>query len=172
MCPLGVSRAQGPCCCCCFFFSFSRPLNFPVTQSYLISWTATWEENRELLLIRAVAWKSLRDDRRPGQHCDRKPALTGSDVKGMKCEFVSEVTLRSVECQEGLWFTRRWTASCNRFMLASTRIFNFVFGTNNLAFLPVWRVAQLLKTNTEMCSKRQIFLENPLSTMFLLFSIF
>lgn len=54
------------------------------------------------MLIRAVAWKSLRDDRRPGQHCDRKPALTGSDVKGMKCEFLSEVTLRSVECQEGL----------------------------------------------------------------------
>lgn len=37
-----------------FFFSFSRPLNFPVTQSYLISWTATWEEDRELMLIRAV----------------------------------------------------------------------------------------------------------------------
>lgn len=55
--------------------------------------------------------------------------------------------------------------SCNRFMLASTTIFNFVFVTNNLAFLPVWRVAQLLKTNTEMCSKRQILLENPLSTM-------
>lgn len=161
-----------------FFFSFSRPLNFPVTQSYLISWTATWEEdprvnaNQSCGTAASRAWRSLRDDRRPGQHCDRKPALTGSDMKGMKCEFVSEVTLWSVECQEGLWFTRRWTVSCNRFMLASTTIFNFVFVTNNLAFLPVWRVAQLLKTNTGMCSKRQILLENPLSSMFLLFSIF
>lgn len=48
----GIGPAQGPCC------FFSRPLRFPVTQSYLISWTAAREEDPGvLMLIRAVGWQ-------------------------------------------------------------------------------------------------------------------
>ena len=50
----GIGPAQGPCCFFLVFF-VSRPFSFPVTQSYLISWTATREQDPGvLMLIRAV----------------------------------------------------------------------------------------------------------------------
>lgn len=55
ICPPGTERwnRSGSRSLLCFFFS--RPLSFPVTQSYLISWTATREEDPiVLMLIRAV----------------------------------------------------------------------------------------------------------------------
>lgn len=70
---------------------FSRPLSFPVTQSYLISCMVTGEDDPGvLMLIRAMGRQlaSLKDPERQEkttEHCDRKPA--SMDMKGTKCEI-------------------------------------------------------------------------------------
>lgn len=108
-----IGLAQGPCWV--FFFlllfcriSFSRPLSFPVTQSYLISWTATREEEPGvLMLIRAVGRQLAGLEEPERRQETRSDAVTENLLwqpqrcEGNKCEFASKVTLRSVGCQEG-----------------------------------------------------------------------
>lgn len=100
-------RAQGPCC-----FFFSRPLSFPVTQSYLISWTATREEDPGvLMLIRAVGRLLAGLEEPEGRRKTRSNTVTENLLQHEGSWSICEGTLRSVQCQDGFYWKRR-TVSC------------------------------------------------------------